>query len=170
MLILGLDPGSRFCGFGLVDASLGAERLKFVEAGVIRLSDDWPLARRLSVLAEKLDELFVRQRIGAVSLEKIFFGRNADSAFKLGHARGVCMMIAGRHQIVVNEYAARKVKKSVSGSGGASKEHIQLVIQSRLGIKNQMAFDASDALALAITHALESEVEERIRRAMEASP
>lgn len=165
-LILGLDPGSRRTGFGLITASAG--QLRHVDHGVIELNESWALPRRLDVLAEKLQQVFALHPATQTVVEKIFFGKNADSAFKLGHARGVCLMLAGRHGHSVHEYAARFVKKCVTGSGAASKDHVQLVIGQLLGLRaGSLIYDASDALALAVTHARESENQALVRRAME---
>jgi len=165
-LILGLDPGSRRTGFGVISTAGGT--LRHIDHGVIELKESWPLPQRLHVLSEELHKVFARVGAAEAVVEKIFFGKNADSAFKLGHARGVCLMLAARHQAAVHEYAAKFVKKSVTGSGAASKDQVQLVIGRLLGIQAEaLIHDASDALALAVTHARESESQALIRRAME---
>lgn len=168
-LILGLDPGSRRAGYGVVALENG--ELRVADHGVIVLNENWPLARRLVALASSLDEIYARHKIGHTVVEKIFFGKNADSAFKLGHARGVCLLLAAKHGSEVHEYAARFVKKCVTGAGGASKDHVQLVVRAVLGLRagGEMSFDASDALALAVTHFREFENQARIRAAMEKS-
>ncbi len=145
--------------------------LRAVDHGVIVLNETWSLARRLEALAVGLDTVFARHKIVHTVVEKIFFGKNADSAFKLGHARGVCLLMAAKHGSEVHEYAARFVKKCVTGSGAASKDHVQLVVRAVLSMRSseEMGFDASDALALAVTHAREFENQARIRAAMEKS-
>ncbi len=165
-LILGLDPGSRRTGYGVVRSS--GDDIAFVDAGVIELSEGVPLEVRLYRLSLALENLYARHGQLVTVVEKIFFGKNADSAFKLGHARGICLMSAARAGSQVEEYAARFVKKCVTGSGAASKDHVQLVVQALLGLKSKrMALDASDALALAITQAREAGNRERIRSALE---
>lgn len=165
-LILGLDPGSRRTGYGLVRAN--GDDIAFVEAGVIELREGAPFEERLYRLSLELEKIYSRHVKPVTVVEKIFFGKNADSAFKLGHARGVCLMSAARFGSRVEEYAARFVKKCVTGSGAASKDHVQLVVQALLALKTKpMALDASDALALAITHAREAGNRERIRSALE---
>ena len=167
-LILGLDPGSRCTGFGVISIIDGD--LRHVDHGVIQLQENWSLARRLNKLSEQLELVYRRHPIAMTAVERIFFGKNADSAFKLGHARGVCLLAAARNGTDVHEYAARFVKKCVTGSGAASKDHVQLVIGNLLGLKAGFAaLDASDALALAVTHARESDNQARIRSAMERS-
>jgi crossover junction endodeoxyribonuclease RuvC len=167
-LILGLDPGTRITGFGIISVTEGT--LRHVDHGVIPLKESWPLAQRLKVLSEQLEPIFQKYVIRRTVVERIFFGKNVDSAFKLGHARGVCMLAASRNGSEVYEYAARFVKKCVTGSGASTKDHVQLVIGNLLGLRSGFAaLDASDALALAITHARESENQARIQSAMERS-
>jgi crossover junction endodeoxyribonuclease RuvC len=165
-LILGLDPGTRRAGFGIVHVQ--GDRLQYVESGVIALRDSDPLALRLKILNEGLQAIFQRHSIHTAVVEKIFFGKNADSAFKLGHARGVCLMASAQANVHLAEYAARFVKKCVTGSGGASKDHVQMIVLAALNMKPvKMEADASDALALAITHARLRDVNARVKRAME---
>jgi crossover junction endodeoxyribonuclease RuvC len=165
-LILGLDPGTRFAGFGIV--AVDGDKIQYVESGVIRLKESDPLALRLRELHAGLQEIFGRHAIHTAVVEKIFFGKNADSAFKLGHARGVCLMAAAAAGAGLEEYAARYVKKCVTGNGAASKDHVQMIVQASLGMKPRaMAADASDALALAITHARLRDVNARMKRALE---
>jgi len=111
------------------------------------------LAQKLAHLAESLRPLFKRWPGATTVVEKIFLGRNVDSVFKLGHARGVCLLVAAEALSPVEEYAARSVKKVVTGHGGASKEHVQLIVSQLLKAPGPMALDASDALALALCHA-----------------
>ncbi len=166
-IILGLDPGTRRAGFGVIHVS--GDKLTHIEHGVISMNETWPLSERLKVLQNSLNEVFDRHKIASAVVEKIFLGRNADSAFKLGHARGVCLVAAAHHGAAVEEYAARYVKKCVTGSGAASKEHVQLVVFQILGLKQtlKLAFDASDALSLAVTHARVRESGARMRQALE---
>ena len=165
-LILGLDPGSRRTGYGVVRWQ--GDDLTVVDYGIIDLPESLSLPQRLHLLSNQLEKLFSRHVITVTAVEKIFFGKNADSAFKLGHARGICLMAAARHGSAVEEYAARFVKKCVTGSGAASKDHVQKVVSALLSLRLQeAAFDATDALALAITHAREAGNRERIRLAME---
>lgn len=165
-IILGLDPGSRRAGFGLVRVT--GDKMEHIDHGVIRLDERAALGERLARLHEELLKIYSQFPIKRTAVEKIFFGKNADSAFKLGHARGVCLLVSAQHGVGVSEYAARYVKKCVTGSGAASKDHVQLVITNLLGLKvAPLAFDAADALALAVTHARVKDVDERLRKAME---
>lgn len=150
MVIIGIDPGTRVAGFGVIERVAG--RWVHRESGVVKLPDTWPLARRLALLQSQLKPLWSRWPKAQTAVEKVFLGKNADSAFKLGHARGVCMMLAADAGSEVFEYAARSIKKSVTGSGGATKEHVAIVVCQLLGVKLTGPFDASDALALALCH------------------
>ncbi|MCB0390293.1 MAG: crossover junction endodeoxyribonuclease RuvC [Bdellovibrionales bacterium] len=154
-LIMGIDPGSRVTGWGIIQ-TCGNEN-KFVDCGTISLNEK-SLSLRLLTLYNSLLRVIDKYKPQDVVVEKIFLGKNADSAFKLGHARGVCIMSAASKQIDVYEYAARKVKQSLTGSGAATKEQVQLLAMSHLKIKQKIALDASDALSLALCHAVEQKV------------
>lgn len=169
-LILGVDPGSRRTGYGLI--AVDGDRVFPVDQGVIRLKEDWGLPERLKMLQSELHKIYAcHPGVGATVVEKIFFGKSADSAFKLGHARGVCLLVSAQHGVAVEEYAARYVKKCVTGSGSASKDHVQLVVLNLLRMQvSNMAMDASDALALALTHARLRETKARIKRQLEGTP
>lgn len=150
--ILGIDPGSRITGYGLIRAD--GDKLTHIEHGIIDLQSDDIMPHRLDRLFNELNGIFQRHSVSCAVVEKVFFGKNADSAFKLGQARGVCLLAAARNQVPVEEFAARYVKKCVTGSGSASKDHVQLMVFNMLGLKPQtVKFDASDALALAVTQA-----------------
>ena len=165
-LILGLDPGSLRTGFGVLEVT--GDRVKAVEHGVIRVRDEWPMAERLKHIHAGLISLYERLPIAATVVEKIFFGKSADSAFKLGHARGICLLASSQHGSPLVEYAARYVKKCVTGSGSASKDHVQMVVMNLLRLPTgKIAYDATDALALALTHARLRETEVRLQRALE---
>ena len=151
MIILGIDPGSRFLGYGVI--SVHAGQLKALDFGVLKFDGEIPLAERLQSIGQGVGELLKRFKPTHVSLEKIFLGKNADSAFKLGHARGVIIyesLLAGAE---VFEYATRVVKKGITGHGGAEKEHVRLVIRNMLNLGSLKSLDASDALAMACFHA-----------------
>lgn len=167
-LILGVDPGTRHTGYGVL--RMDGDRLTYVDHGVIRLPESWSLAKRLFTLQEELHRLYSAHMITETVVEKIFLGKNADSAFKLGHARGICLAAAARAQVPVAEYAARYVKKCVTGSGAASKDQVQLVVIHQLQLPQQkIQVDATDALALALTHGQLMSIDRRLRPVKEAS-
>ncbi len=159
-IVFGIDPGSRFTGFGVVDTATG---LKCLGQGVIVLPEKKPLSDRLGLLADQLEILVAKFKPTEFSVEKVFMGKNAASAFTLGHARGVSLAIAGRHQLPVFEYATRSAKKMLTGNGAATKEQVQLIVQNLLKIR-ETRLDATDALALAICHASHTDVKERFSR------
>lgn len=158
MIILGIDPGSQVTGFGLIrtDRSNGRDRGSTVHLshGVISPPASLDFNDRLAILAREIEALIEKQRPDIVVVERIFLGKNADSAFKLGHVRGVAIAAALRAGCEFVEYAARAVKKGVTGNGAATKEQVQLILFASLGLRGSAAkFDASDALALAFYHA-----------------
>ncbi len=150
MIILGIDPGSRFLGFGVI--SYENNTMKPLEYGVLKFNAEENLTERLLEIGEGVRDLFLEYKPDHISIEKIFLGKNADSAFKLGHARGVVIYEALRQKIEVFEYATRLVKKGITGNGGAEKEHVRTVVQNLLKIPPVKSLDASDALALACFH------------------
>lgn len=155
MRILGIDPGSVVCGYGVVELT-SARKLKLVEFGVVEAKrgyDDLP--RRLALIYERLSQVLLRTSPDVAAFEQVFYAKNVQSLLKLSQARGVAMMVAGLHSIPVAEYSALQVKQCVTGRGRAGKEQVQFMVMNMLGIKESPSFyDATDALAVAITHAL----------------
>ncbi len=154
-LIMGIDPGSRVTGWGIIKNS--GQKNELVDYGTISLKSK-SLSDRLLELARGLDKVMAKYQPQEAVVEKIFLGKNVDSVFKLGHARGVCMMLAAEHKAEVFEYAARKVKQCLTGSGSAAKEQVQTLALAELKVKTRISLDASDALALAICHSIERRV------------
>lgn len=152
-IILGVDPGSRITGFGVIREERG--QIEHINHGVIVLDADADFPVRMKQLGEAFRELMQKYKPRDVVIEKIFLGKNADSAFKLGHARGVIMYEAGMGNAHVAEYATRSVKKGVTGSGAATKEEVQTVLKVMLRLQTIARLDASDALAMACYHAFE---------------
>jgi crossover junction endodeoxyribonuclease RuvC len=148
--ILGIDPGSRATGYGVVDTD--GQRSRAVHFGVIRVAGDLPLARRLDLLYAGLVAVVEEYGPDEAAIEEIFTAKNARSALVLGHARGVLLLAAGRH-CEVHEYAARKVKKAVAGYGQADKHQVGHMVKTLLGLPKVPAQDAADALAIALCHA-----------------
>lgn len=153
MIILGIDPGSRITGFGVVEINDDLTAKDFAVShrshGVIVLDPKQEFPERMKELGLALETLLAKYKPQQVVIEKIFLGKNADSAFKLGHARGVAMYEAAKISAKVIEYATRVVKKGIVGNGGANKEDVQSCLQRLLKIKAIERLDASDALALA---------------------
>ena len=148
MIVLGLDPGSQYTGYGVIRLVPGA--IEYVSSGVIKTGNQQEFASKLSEISRQLESLYSEFNPRVTVVEKVFLGKNADSAFKLGHVRGVCLMQAACHQNKLVEIAARKAKKLVTGSGNASKEHMQFLVQQILDIDVFSTLDESDALGLCI--------------------
>ena len=156
MIILGIDPGSRFLGYAAI--SVEGSVMKPIDFGVLRFDPDVALTERLESIGLGVRELFKKFKPHHLSVEKIFLGKNADSAFKLGHARGVVIYEALLAGCDVHEYATRVVKKGITGNGGAEKEHVRLVVCNMLKLAPIKSLDASDALAMACFHATQLRV------------
>jgi crossover junction endodeoxyribonuclease RuvC len=149
--VLGLDPGSLRTGFGIVDCSLRGEM--HVASGCIRTRGD-DLARRLREIHEAVRILVEEHRPDEVAIERVFMHRNADSALKLGQARGAALSAAVTGQASVFEYAPRAIKLAVVGTGAADKAQVSHMVRMLLKIPSPTSSDASDALGVALCHAL----------------
>jgi len=147
--ILGLDPGSLRTGFGVIDCSGGS--LTIVAQGCIATSGG-PLADRLRVIHAQVTELIRLHNPQEVAVERVFLSKNADSALKLGQARGAALA-AVPQALGVHEYAPRAIKLAVVGVGGAEKAQVAHMVKRLLRIDLRLAADAADALAVAICHA-----------------
>lgn len=163
--ILGIDPGSRITGFGVIDYQ--QDHMIHVNHGIIQLGAEENFPARLCVLGECMSEIIAKYRPDVVVIEKIFLGKNADSAFKLGHARGVVMYVAACAKLPVFEYATRLVKKGITGKGSAEKTDVQVMVQAFLNIEQIKQIDASDALAMACFHALALKKERILNQVVE---
>ena len=150
-LILGLDPGLRHTGWGLVRQQ--DNRLSFVAAGRVSPASKLPMAERLALLAKELRQVIEQYQPDTAALEETFVNNNAASALKLGQARGVAMLVAAEAGLAVTDYAANRIKQTVTGYGHADKTQIQAMIRVLLPTAGELAADAADALAVAICHA-----------------
>ncbi len=156
MIILGIDPGSRITGYGVIDAS--GRRPQYVDSGCIRMKTDEPMANRLLTIFQGVDQLIALYRPEVLSIEEVFLHKNPQSALKLGQARGVVMCAAAMAELTVAEYAATRIKQTVVGRGHAAKEQVQHMVQSLLKLNRKPQADAADALAAALTHAFHSKL------------
>jgi crossover junction endodeoxyribonuclease RuvC len=150
MLVIGIDPGTRYLGWGLVRRD--GPRLTHVAHGVIEPDKQAPLAQRLLAIDEQLRDIVAQFRPDAAAVETLFFHKDAQAASKLGHARGVVLLALGRAGISIAEYSPALVKRSIGGGGAADKRQVALVVKSALGLPQLPRSDATDALALAMTH------------------
>lgn len=150
MRVLGIDPGSRFLGYGVVEEELG--RLTYVGHGVIRTDGSAPLAERLRQIFSELCAAFRLFGPDEVAVEGVFSFRNARSALVLGHARGVALLAAAQTDLTVHEYPPARVKRSIGAPGNAGKEAVARMVTTLLRLPPLERSDAYDALAVAICH------------------
>ncbi len=152
MKILGIDPGSRVTGFGLIEA----EKLKFnyLVSGCVRTQGE--LAKRITTIFEGVSEIITRHQPDVVVVERAFMRPdrpNPDAAIKLGHARGAIISAIGRQSIAIAEYSPNQIKKTLVGKGHATKEQVAYMVCESLHLRKKPQEDATDALAGAICHA-----------------
>lgn len=149
MIIIGIDPGSHVCGYGI----LQLENNRIVAAGcdVIKIDSTLDLAERLAVIYAEIDQIIDEYKPDIAAVETIFYGKNIKSAFTLGHARGAILLALAQRKIKIVEYSPREVKKSVVGNGNASKEQVEYMVKKilKIDIKPETQ-DATDALANAL--------------------
>jgi len=151
MRILGIDPGSRLSGFGVVHV-LSNGKISYVASGVVRVPAV-SLAERLKVIYEGMNEVIGSYRPDVVAVEKVFMARNPDSALKLGQARAAAVLAAANRLLPVSEYTALQIKQSLVGKGHAQKEQVKHMVKALLELSGNPQADAADALACAICHA-----------------
>lgn len=151
MIVLGIDPGLANTGYGVI--ARDSMRLVALDGGVIETPATLTLEQRLAAIAERVREILDEHACDAMALEELYFSQNAQSAFAVGHARGVTMLIAGERGVPCFSYTPQRVKSSVCGHGRAGKEQVARMVQSLLGLHQMPSKDhASDALAVAICH------------------
>lgn len=160
MIILGIDPGSRLLGYGCIEKS--GNQFRVIAHGTIRLFHkeykdipvDETTPSRLREIHERLSEIIEKHQPTAIAVEKVFFAKNAASALKLGQARGVVLLTAALHDLEIHEYSSTEVKSAVTGYGRADKDQVAKTLKLILGQQSFETSDASDALAIALAHAL----------------
>ena len=148
MKILGIDPGLRNTGWGVIH--LESDKLKYVNDGVISTKRNLNDGERLLYIFQKLENIILKFKPNIIGIEKTFVGEGNISSLKLGMARGICLLVAAKTNISIRELAPKLVKKSVTGTGNADKQQVNSMIKILLG-KKPVNDDSSDALAIAIT-------------------
>ncbi len=149
-IILGIDPGSRITGYGLIRQQ--GRTLEYLGSGCIRTESD-DLAGKLGQIFAGVSEVILQFQPDTFAIEQVFMAKNADSALKLGQARGSAIVAAVNSKLPVFEYAARSIKQAVVGKGGADKKQVQHMVVHMLKLASTPQADAADALAVAICHA-----------------
>ncbi|BCG64055.1 MAG: crossover junction endodeoxyribonuclease RuvC [Methyloprofundus sp.] len=159
--ILGIDPGSRLTGFGVIDET--ATGYQYVASGCLRIKgDDFPM--RLKQIFAGISDVVEEYQPTEMAIEQVFMHKNADSALKLGQARGAAICAVQLFDIPVFEYAARQVKQAVVGKGSADKLQVQQMVKILLGITGELQIDASDALGISLCHSNFQQTQRRINK------
>lgn len=165
MIILGIDPGSQFCGYGLIK-TLSLTQSQYIDSGVIKLTGQSQV--KLNFLHQQISEIRQQYFIDVVVCEKAFVYLNPHSTMKLSEARGVAIMAATADESDFYEYSPNTIKKTVVGNGHANKDQVQFMVKQILKIKSDLQTDASDALACALCHAkhqLQNSFTQRLKQA-----
>jgi crossover junction endodeoxyribonuclease RuvC len=149
MIILGIDPGSRVTGYGVIRRH--QTKFIYVSSGCIRLKGD-ELAPRLDQIFTGVKEIIAEFKPDTFAIEQVFMARNPDSALKLGQARGSAIVAATQAELTVAEYSARQIKQAVVGKGSAEKAQVQHMVKHLLKLSGTPQSDAADALAVALCH------------------
>lgn len=151
MIIIGIDPGTVVTGVGIIQVN--GNVIKRLFSGVINLPSSKSISSRLEIIYKELSALIKKYKPEEFAIETAFYGKNVQSAMKIGYARGVSILAAIHNNLIISEYSPREVKKSVVGKGSASKQQVSYMISSILSLKNQkLKADESDALAVAVCH------------------
>ncbi len=152
MRVLGIDPGTGICGFGVVEVGRG-NRMRMVTAGVIKTPAHTPLADRLLDIYDSLRGVIEECRPDEVAIEKLFFNTNITTGISVAQARGVCMLVARQAELPIYEYTPLQIKQSLVGYGRAEKKQVQEMVRIQLGMREvPRPDDAADGLAAAIMH------------------
>ena len=149
--ILGIDPGSRVTGYGIIESNRG--RLGFVACGVVKTTASYPFPSRLNEIFDGINEVIQIHDPTVAAVEEVFLSQNPGTAIKLGQARGAAVVAAMQNGLMVSDYSARKIKQAVAGYGQAEKGQVQHMVRILLSLKGVPSNDAADALAVAICHA-----------------
>lgn len=160
MRVIGIDPGSRVCGYGVLEAQNG--EVTHLASGCIVPKSTLAINQRLKIIYNGILEIIEQHSPDVMSIEDIFFAKNAKSAIKLGQARGVALLAGSISGIDIHEYAATKVKLALTGRGRANKAEVQEMLSRLLGVPEWKTQDASDAVAIAFCHINISQIEKKL--------
>lgn len=151
MLILGIDPGTINCGYGCIEYL--SNTVKLIDSGVIKIPTGITMPEKIGIIFREIKIKIIEHKPGQIAVETSFFGRNIQSALKLGYARGAAIAAAADTLIPVFEYSPREIKKAVTGRGGAAKEQVSYMVKLLTNTPEELIIDESDAIATAICHA-----------------
>jgi crossover junction endodeoxyribonuclease RuvC len=152
MRVIGIDPGSRICGWGVVEEIAGPRKIVHVDCGAVIVNGRAPLPERIVTIFDEISEVIARFQPAEAAIESIFFHKNAKSALVLGHARGVALLACAKAGLPIFEYAPAQTKQALVGHGRAEKRQVALMVKTLLNLPEVAMEDASDALAAAICH------------------
>jgi crossover junction endodeoxyribonuclease RuvC len=155
MIILGVDPGTILTGFGIIKSH--KNEVTYKKSGIIKPSPKDELSGKLKFIYSELNRIIKTNKPDVFCIETAFYGKNVQSAMKIGYVRGVAMLAAANNNLIVAEYSPREVKKAVVGNGAASKEQVQYMILNLLDFdKEKLKYDETDALAVAVCYSIKS--------------
>ncbi len=150
MIVLGVDPGSRVTGYGIVEKK--NNKIRHIHSGHIRSAEKMPFYDRIHNIYQSITRIIDQYQPDELAIEDIFYAKNVKSSLKLGHARGAVLIAAVQYGLGISEYAPLEIKKSVVGYGRASKEQVHAMVQIILNLRKDILLDTSDALAACICH------------------
>ncbi|HNS96117.1 MAG TPA: crossover junction endodeoxyribonuclease RuvC [Polyangiaceae bacterium] len=162
MRVIGIDPGTRHLGWGIVRVQ--GTRLSAEDYGIVDLDGRLSIAERLLQIDRALGEILRVHEPEVAAVESLFFAKDAQAASKLGHARGVILLLLAKAAIPIHEVEPARVKRAVTGRGRADKRQVALMVKAVLGLRELPGVDATDALAVAITHAQQVFFERAVHR------
>jgi len=152
MIIIGIDPGSLITGYGII--SNENRKYKLIDVGVIKNSSKQQMPERLNNIYTHLKKVILKYKPNEIAIETAFYGKNVQSALRIGEVRGTLLLISAQNNLPIFEYSPRSIKKAVAGNGNASKNQIQFIIVKTFGLKSlPKYFDSTDALAIALCQA-----------------
>lgn len=153
MIIFGVDPGTILTGFGIINSNKNT--ITHLKSGIIKPNPNEDLAEKLKYIYNQLNLEVLKYKPDVFCIETAFYGKNVQSAMKIGYVRGVAMLAASMNNIICIEYSPREIKKAVVGNGSASKEQVQYMIKNLLNLnKTKLKFDETDALAVSVCHSI----------------
>jgi crossover junction endodeoxyribonuclease RuvC len=161
--IIGIDPGSRYTGYGIIEKD--GQDLRHLASGRINATAGDTFAHRLSIIYKGLQEVLAEWPAEAAAVETIFTAHNVQSTIKLGQARGVALLALHHVDLDIFEYSPSKIKKNVTGRGRATKDQINEMIKLRLELRCRLSEDAADALAVAVCHSQSIGFDKRLTKA-----
>ena len=163
MIVMGVDPGAAVTGYGVVARSGGAVSL--LECGIVRTDPAMPLPQRLREIYEGITEVLERHKVTSVAVEGVFYAKNARTSIILGHARGAILLAATMKDLQVSEYSPAEIKSAVTGTGRATKEQVQFMVQKLLRLREPpRPSDAADGVAVAMCHCQNLTLDLAVRR------